>query len=304
MSGRIKKVVLYFNKGDGYMNLLDSMNEAIQYIEKNLWEKIDYTEVAKVAGCSQWYLQRMFMSITDVSISEYIRRRRLTLAAFDLKNSDQSILEIALKYGYQSSDAFTRAFKALHLVTPSKARENGVLLKSYAPITFILSIKGVAAMNYKIQENEAMRVVGVKKWFSTIDNGQLKEIPKMWDEFPKEKMEKLKSLSVSGEVVGMCGDMYNDGFDYWIGVITDKPCPEGMCEMTIPASTWAIFEVIGPIRPLPNTMQDIWGRIFSEWFPNSGYEHAEVPELECYSNGDCMAEDYKSEIWIPIIKMP
>ena len=285
------------------MNLLDSMNEVIQYIERNLGEKIDYAEVARVAGCSQWYLQRMFMSITDVSISEYIRRRRLTLAAFDLINSNQSILDIAVKYGYQSSDAFTRAFKALHLVTPSKARENGIPLKSYAPITFILSIKGVAAMNYKIQENEAMRVVGVKQWFPTIDNGQMKEIPKIWDEFPKEKMQQLKSLSESGEIIGVCADMYNDGFDYWIGVITHKPCPEDMCETIIPASTWAIFQAIGPIRPLPNSMQDMWGRIYSEWFPNSGYQQAEVPELEWYGNGDCMADDYKCEIWIPIIKI-
>lgn len=285
------------------MNLLESMNEAIGYIEKNLNYKIDYSEVARVAGCSQWYLQRMFMSITDISISEYIRRRRLTLAAFDLQNSDSSVLEIALKYGYQSSDSFTRAFKAMHSVTPSKSREGGVLLKSYAPITFVLSIKGVSAMNYRIEEKGKIRVVGVKKWFSTINSEQMKEIPKMWDNFDKEKMEQIKSLSEIKSIMGICADMYNDGFDYWIGAITEKECPKDMFEMEIPASTWAIFEVIGPMRPLPNKLQDIWGRIFSEWLPNSGYKHAEIPEFECYSNGDCMGETYKSEIWIPVVKL-
>lgn len=285
------------------MNLLESMNEAIGYIEKNLNYKIDYSEVARVAGCSQWYLQRMFMSITDISISEYIRRRRLTLAAFDLQNSDSSVLEIALKYGYQSSDSFTRAFKAMHSVTPSKSREGGVLLKSYAPITFVLSIKGVSAMNYRIEEKGKIRVVGVKKWFSTINSEQMKEIPKMWDNFDKEKMEQIKSLSETKSIMGICADMYNDGFDYWIGAITEKECPKDMFEMEIPASTWAIFEVIGPMRPLPNKLQDIWGRIFSEWLPNSGYKHAEIPEFECYSNGDCMGETYKSEIWIPVVKL-
>lgn len=285
------------------MNLLESMNEAIGYIEKNLNYKIDYSQVARVAGCSQWYLQRMFMSITDISISEYIRRRRLTLAAFDLQNSDSSVLEIALKYGYQSSDSFTRAFKAMHSVTPSKSREGGVLLKSYAPITFVLSIKGVSAMNYRIEEKGKIRVVGVKKWFSTINSEQMKEIPKMWDNFDKEKMEQIKSLSEIKSIMGICADMYNDGFDYWIGAITEKECPKDMFEMEIPASTWAIFEVIGPMRPLPNKLQDIWGRIFSEWLPNSGYKHAEIPEFECYSNGDCMGETYKSEIWIPVVKL-
>ncbi|NLK95187.1 MAG: AraC family transcriptional regulator [Clostridiales bacterium] len=285
------------------MNLLEGMNKAIDYIEENLGTKIDYDKLSRIAGCSQWYLQRMFMSITDVSISEYIRRRRLTLAAFELQNTDISVLDLALKYGYKSVDAFTRAFKAIHSVTPSKARKNGVVLKSYGPITFVLSIKGVKAMNYSIEKKGKMKIVGVKKWFSAVNGEQTKEIPKMWDEFPKEKMDFIKSFNKDNEIVGVCADMYNDGFDYWVGAITDKECPEELCEMEIPESTWAVFEVIGPIRPLPNTMQDLFGRIFSEWFPNSGYKHAEIPEIEYYSNGDCMSENYKSEIWIPVEKL-
>lgn len=285
------------------MNMLESMNNAISYIEDNLTEPIDISDVSKAAGCSKWYLQRMFMSITDVSVTEYIRRRRLTLAAVELQNTDNSILEIALKYGYQSPDSFGRAFKAMHCIPPSKAREKGVLLKAYGRITFILSIKGVTAMNYRIEDKNELRVVGLKKWFSTEDNQQLKEIPKMWDEFPKAQMQRLRDLSGQGEVVGLCADMYNDGFDYWIGAITEKQCPDDMEEKIIPAATWAIFEVAGPVRPLPNTMQDIWGRIYSEWLPNSGYQHAEIPEIEYYSAGDFMSETFKSEIWIPVVKI-
>ncbi len=284
------------------MDMLTSMNEAINYIEDNLMSAIDISKVAEAAGCSQWYLQRMFMSITDVSITEYIRRRRLTLAAFDLQNTRESILDISLKYGYQSPDSFGRAFKAMHSVTPSKARAGGVLLKAYGRITFILSIKGVSAMNYRIEEKEEMRIVGVKKWFSTVNNQQMQEIPKMWDEFPDEMSKQLKEISSLKGFIGLCADMYNDGFDYWIGSISEEQCPEGMEEKKIPASTWAVFEVIGPLRPLPNLMQDIWGRIYSEWLPNSGYQHAEIPEIEFYSDGDCMSETYRSEIWIPVVK--
>ncbi len=284
------------------MDMLTSMNNAIEYIEENLMYEIKMSDLSKAACCSQWYLQRMFMSITDVSISEYIRRRRLTLAAFDLLNSKESVTDIALKYGYNSPDAFGRAFKALHGVTPTKARNGNAVLKSYGKITFVLSIKGVTAMNYRIEEKQPIKVIGVKKWFSTVNNQQFKEIPKMWDEFPEEKCKKLLEIASEQCLVGLCADMYNNGFDYWIGTMSDSSCPEGFEEITIPKSSWAIFEVIGPLRPLPNRMQDIWGRIYSEWLPNSGYKHAEIPEIEYYTICDNMSSDYKSEIWIPIKK--
>lgn len=159
-------------------------------------------------------------------------------------------------------------------------------------------------MNYRIEKKSKIRIVGKKKWVSTENNEQLKEIPKMWDEFPEEKSNELISISKEETkgIVGVCADMYNNGFDYWIGTITDKELIEGMEVLEIPETTWAIFEVIGPIRPLPNTMQNTFGYIYSEWFPTSGYEHGQLPEIEYYTNDDPMKEDYKSEIWIPVIK--
>ena len=103
-------------------------------------------------------------------------------------------------------------------------------------------------------------------------------------------------------MVGLCADMYDNDFDYWIGTMTEEPCSEGFEEITIPACTWAIFEAIGVMRPLPNSLQEIWGRIYSEWLPNSGYQHAMVPEIEYYPVGDMMDPKYKCEVWIPIVK--
>lgn len=157
-------------------------------------------------------------------------------------------------------------------------------------------------MNCRIEEKQQIRIVGVKKWFSTENNQQFNEIPKMWDEFSEDNCKKLSQIASEQCLVGLCADMYNNGFDYWIGTMSNEPCPEGFEEITIPASKWAIFEAIGPLRPLPNVMQDIWGRIYSEWLPNSGYKHAEIPEIEYYTIGDNMSPDYKSEIWIPIKK--
>lgn len=286
------------------MNLLESMNQVMQYIEEHLTEKIDPELLAKNIGCSQWYLQRIFVSVTDISLSEYIRRRRLTCAAFDLLSTSASVLDIALKYGYQSPDAFTRAFKNMHGVTPSRSRELGTVLKAYAPITFVLSLKGVVAMNYRIEEKSNMRVIGRKKWFSMENGDQMKEIPKMWDALSEQECARLMELSAGKEqkILGLCGEMYDGGFDYWIGVFSEKDCPEDLEVLDIPESTWAIFDAIGPIRPLPSNLQEVTQRIFSEWFPNSGYEHAQIPEIEAYYDGDKMAADYKSEVWIPVVK--
>lgn len=283
------------------MNLIESMNNVVNYIEDNLENEIDYDIAAKKAMCSKSHLQNMFMAITSVSISEYIRRRRLSSAAFDLKNTNLSVLDIAVKYGYNSADSFTRAFKSIHGITPSESRKDGVVLKAYAPIKFVLSIKGVTAMNYRIEKKDKIRVVGIKKWFSTKNDQQLKEIPKMWDDLSKEDYDKLCRIGDINACIGLCADMYNDGFDYWIGTFSDKPCPEGMYELEIKESDWAIFEVIGAMRPIPNKMQEVWGRIYSEWLPNSGYDHAEIPEIEYYSDGDMNSENYMSQIWIPVV---
>lgn len=284
------------------MNMLDTMNAVIEYVEEHLLEELHMPEIAKAAYCSEIDIQKTFYALTNISIPEYVRRRRLTLAAHELQDGKMSVLEVALKYGYTSPDSFTRAFRQMHDITPSAVKKGGCILKSYGKITFVLTIKGVNAMNYKIVEKDEIRIIGFKKWVSKENHQQLKEIPKMWDDVSEETCNMITSLSNNDGVVGLCADMYDGGFDYWIGCMSDLECPQEFEEIYIPASTWAVFEVIGPMRPLPNAMQDIWKRIYSEWLPNSGYKHAMIPEIEYYSSGDGMAADYRSEIWIPIKK--
>ena len=282
------------------MNMLERMNTTINYIEAHLLEELHMPTIAKAAGTSESELQKTFYALTGISIVEYVRRRRLTLAGFELQKGEKTVLEIALEYGYTSPDSFTRAFRLMHGMTPSAVKKGGCLLKSYGKITFVLTIKGVNAMNYKILKKEKMRIIGFKKWFSTENDSQMTEIPKMWDSVTEEMKERITALSNNAGVVGLCADMYDGGFDYWIGCMSDKECPKDLEEITIPASSWAVFEVIGSMRPVPNAMQEIWKRIYSEWLPNSMYEHAMLPEIEYYSSGDMMADDYRSEIWIPV----
>jgi AraC family transcriptional regulator len=142
------------------MDSLEKMNEALSYIEENITNEIDFKEVARLAFCSEYHFQRMFSFLAGITLSEYIRRRRLTLAAFELNNSNIRIIDIAVKYEYNSPDSFTRAFQVLHGITPSEARKNGQSLKAYPRMTFQLSIKGGSELNYRIEEKEAFRIIG------------------------------------------------------------------------------------------------------------------------------------------------
>ncbi|MDR2532596.1 MAG: GyrI-like domain-containing protein [Oscillospiraceae bacterium] len=284
------------------MDIIGQLNAAVNYIENNLTGDIDYNEIAKTACSSPYHFQRMFSAITTIPLSEYIRRRRLTRAAMDLQGGDDKIIDIALRYGYNSPDSFTRAFKSMHGITPSYAKTRGVKLKAYPRIIFALTIKGVIAMDYKIIEKDAFKIVGIKEWTS-IEGGQnFVNIPQMWQKMPAEKYEQLASLAntdITG-IIGVCGEGDEiNGFHYWIAAATTLPCPPDLEEREIPASTWAVFESVGP---MPKAIQDVWGRIFSEWFPNSGYEHDCAPDFEWYDCGDIQAEDYRSEVWIPVVK--
>lgn len=288
------------------MDLLEKMNGALNYIEENLTNDIDFKEVARLAFCSEYHFKRMFSFLAGVTLSEYIRRRRLTLAAFELNNSNIRIIDVAIKYGYSSPDSFTRAFQSLHGVTPSEARNNGQSLKAYPRMTFQLSIKGGSEMNYRIEEKEAFRIVGIKKRVPLIYHGVNPEIASMWKSLNGETINKLKKLS-NVEPLGLLsastnfseGRLEKGELDHYIGVATTKECPDNLTQLEVPASTWAVFEAVGPF---PDTLQDVWGRIYSEWFPSSNYEQTEGPEILWNEDKNVTSPTFKSEIWIPILK--
>lgn len=162
------------------MNLLEEMNNALSYIEEQLAGEINYREAARLAMCSEYHFKRMFSFLAGIPLSEYVRRRRLTLAAFDLQHSPLRIIDIAVTYGYSSPDAFTKAFQLFHGITPSEARLNGQPLKAFPRMTFQLTVRGGNEMNYRIEEKEAFRIAGLHKRVPIVFEGVNPEIAAMW----------------------------------------------------------------------------------------------------------------------------
>ncbi|NLN81404.1 MAG: AraC family transcriptional regulator [Clostridiales bacterium] len=289
------------------MDSLSNMNKAMAYIEEHLTEDIDYSEIAKVAYCSEYHFKRMFSFLSGVGLSEYIRRRRLTLAAFDLKDKGLRIIDVAVKYGYDSADSFSRAFHSMHGILPSEVRNSNIQLKAYPRMAFQLSIKGGCEMNYCIVEKGPFKIVGFKKRVPIIFNGVNPEIAKMTELLTPAIIKKLKVMSnieptgiISASANFSEGRMEEKGeLDHYIGVATSSDETAGFDVLKVEAGTWAVFESIGPF---PETLQNVWGRIYSEWFPSSGYEAVPGPEMLWNEGPDTGNPKYRNEIWIPVKK--
>ncbi len=284
------------------MEWLSRLNAAMLYLEEHLDDEIELAHMAQIACCSPFHFQRMFSYLAEAPLSEYIRRRKMTKAAEDLQSGDQRIVDIALKYGYDSPTAFNRAFQGIHGIAPSEARKPAASLKAYLPISFKITIKGEAEMNYRIEKKDALRIVGVKAHFELNVEENFEQIPALWVKTVQSgvfaRILGLVNQEPKG-ILGVSSCMNGKDFDYYIAAPSDLPVPEGLEAYTVPACTWAIFSCIGP---MPAAIQALQKRIVSEWLPSSGYEYANAPDIEVYFEGDQQAVDYRCEVWLPVTK--
>lgn len=280
------------------MEWINRLNESIDYIEKHLTAEISYEELGKIACCSSYHFQRMFTYMAGIPLSEYIRRRRMSLAAVDLQDKNAKIIDIAEKYGYRSPTAFNRAFQSMHGVAPSAVKNEGVSIKTYPPIQFKITIKGAEEMNYRIERKESFRVIGVSAPLHKEIEKNFADVPQMWQKastdgtIPK-LAAKMNSFPKGLLGISACGD--EDQWRYYIAVASTESTEE-MEEYTIPATTWAIFSGEGTGQ----SIQELEQRIVTEWLPTSGYEYGNAPDIEVYLNPD--PQNTKYEVWIPVIK--
>ncbi|BAE81865.1 AraC family transcriptional regulator [Desulfitobacterium hafniense] len=284
------------------MGWIEGISDAINYIEDNITEELTIENISKQAFVSSFYFQKGFAMLCGFTVGEYIRQRRLTLAGSELVSTDRKIIDIALKYGYDSPDSFTKAFLRFHGVTPTAVRKDGAMLKSFAPLKIKFSLEGGFIMDYRIIEKEAFTVMGAAKVFKYDTAGT--EIPKFWTEHYQTGKDKI----VCG-MYGVCVDesMGSDEFEYLIAdnYTTSSEIPDGFVTKVIPKHSWAVFACKGA---MPTSLQNTNQKIFSEWLPNcKDYEIAAGYNIEMYTNvadypkGN-QDENYYSEIWIPVQK--
>lgn len=286
------------------MDWIDDLNRAMEYIEGQLPGEVDAGEVARRAACSEFHLQRMFPYMTGMTLAEYVRRRRMSLAAMELAGG-RRVVDVALECGYESPTAFARAFRAAQDASPSEVQRGEAKAVQHPRLTFTVQVKGDTAMEYRIIEKPAFRVVGYTTggdW--TLENAGEKATA-FWYELGQDngrRIHEALALMDGSEPAGLLGVSFCDdcGFKgYLVGVATSQPCPEGMQVRTVPAATYAVFDCTGP---MPDAMQQLQHRILAEWLPSSGYEWAAKSDVELYFGPDMTAEDYKSQVWLPIEK--
>ncbi|WP_321387782.1 AraC family transcriptional regulator [uncultured Enterococcus sp.] len=283
------------------MDWIEKMNAAILYIEQHITETLNTEDIAKVAGCSAYHFQRMFAYMTGTPLSEYIRRRRMSLAVADLTSGNMKIIDVALKYGYHSPTAFNRAFQSVHGIAPSLVKLDGVLIKSYAPLSFQMVVKGAESLDFRIETKEAFRVVGISiPLFGDFEemNEPIEQMWKMAEENDTiQKLERLMEKKPLGLLEVMAPDEHTENWRYLISVATDAPVEESLEEYIVAAYTWAIFSYEG--KTIEET-QELGKRVISEWLPTSGYEYDNGPDISVHVKAG--KEKTLLEYWLPIKK--
>ena len=285
------------------------MAAAIDYLERNLYGVVDLEAAAREANCSVFHFYRMFEVITGIGPGEYLRRRRLSEAAMNLSTGGKDkVIDLAARFGYDSPDSFSRAFRREFGCLPSDARKGGVNLHSYPRLAFTVVLRGDVAMEYRIEEGPSLTLAGISLRVRTKDSSNFIDVPAFWDKVMADGRWQSLCAKADFRRLGVCGvsrdfDPAAGTFTYSIAINMPpgmEGMPEGSESFEVPASTWGKFTTRGPLRP---NLQDTIKRVFGEWLPSSEWEHAGTAEVEYYSSiGHADAPDFWSEYWVPLRK--
>jgi len=293
------------------MDILTQLNRAMAYIEAHIADDLALADVSAVTAYSPYHFGRLFYYIADMPLSEYIRRRKLSLAAMQLQSGGAKVIDLAVMYGYDSADSFTRAFTKQHGVTPSQARKPGVSLTIFPPLTFQIKIEGVRAMNWRIEEKEAFEVFGIERRFGNDETGA---VPDFWTQCYQAGLyhQLFRDAGGVGDPDGeapgvsvvnaVCGYEEQDSghFMYMICAFVRGGCrTDGYKVVRVPKATWAVFRGEPGEHPGPQ-IGALFSRAYSEWLPTSGYDRVPGPDMEIYNITD--DGKYCDEVWIPVKK--
>lgn len=283
--------------------MLERLNQAMEHIECHLDQDLDVEEVARMAATSEDHLRRMFSALAGMPLSEYVRRRRLTLAGAEVLAGRETLLEIAVRYGYSSGEAFARAFRAMHGIGPGEARRTGAALNSQSRMAFRLTVEGSSSMRYRVVDKAAFKVVGLRTRVPLVHAGPnqaIMDFVRGIDPRTLERLERLSDQEPHG-IVAVCADLdpsraEGTELDYRHGVITSAAALEGTTTLAVPAGTWAVFTMSGPV---PQAIQELWRDVFTEWFPSNPYRTRTGPEiLRIRLSPEKTEAD--AELWLPV----
>ncbi|WP_035798397.1 AraC family transcriptional regulator [Kitasatospora mediocidica] len=283
--------------------MLERLNTAMEHIERNLDQQIEVAELARIALTSEYHLRRLFTALAGVPLSEYIRRRRLTVAGAEVLGGERTLLEVATRYGYGSGEAFARAFRAVHGVGPGEARRTGAALRSQPRMSFRLVVEGSTTMQYRIVEKDEFRIVGKKATVPQVHEGVNPAIAAHIQSVGPETVGRIARLTdqepegIISAIVYLT-DSREEGaeLDYWHAVVSNAEVPEDLDSVTVPAGTWAVFESTGPY---PRALQEMWRDVFTQWFPSNPYATRPGPEiLRTRPSKDWSESD--AQLWIPV----
>ncbi|MFG2195258.1 GyrI-like domain-containing protein [Streptomyces sp. NPDC048639] len=283
--------------------MLERLNQAMDHIESHLDQRIAVSELARIAVTSEYHFRRMFSALAGIPLSEYIRRRRLTVAGAEVLAGERTLLEIAVRYGYTSGEGFARAFRAVHGLGPGEARRTGAALHSQPRMSFRLIVEGSSSMRYRVVDKEQFRVVGKKARVPLVHEGMNPAIADFIRSIDQETTGRIAALSDQEPegIVSVSDDLdpsraEGTELDYYHGVVTRSAVPEDLDALTVPAGTWAVFESSGPF---PQALQYLWRDVFTQWFPSNPYQSRPGPEiLRTRLSADGAQAD--AELWIPV----
>ena len=287
------------------MDWITGISKAIDYIEEHITEPTDYARAAKEACSSPFNFQRVFALLCGYTLGDYVRMRRLTLAGEELLSTDAKVIDVALKYGYDSPESFSRAFTRFHGVSPSAVRK-GAAIRSFSRICVKLILTGGSIMEYRIEKKQAAKIICRRREFTKPgDDYTNREIPEFWNECGRDgSIQKLcgyiKNSAQFKGLLGVCfsTEMTDSGFPYGIGAEYDgESDPQDFEIVEIPAYTYAVFTVRGR---MPDAFRETYRKICTEFFPQSGYEYGNGVEIEAYPSADVQNPDYTCEIWIAV----
>ncbi|GAA2236144.1 AraC family transcriptional regulator [Streptomyces indiaensis] len=284
--------------------MLERLNQALDHLEASLDREVDMTEVARIAAVSEHHFRRLFSALAGMPLPVYVRRRRMTLAGAEVLAGDLTLLDIAVRYGYGSGEAFARAFRSVHGIGPGEARRTGAVLTSHPRMSFRVVVEGSTTMRYRIVEKESFRVVGKKARLPLVPEGLNRAAAahlESLDELAIVRMKELAGQEPAGilSAVVYLTDSREEGAeaDYWIGVVTaPETAAENLDALDVPAGTWAVFDNHGSY---PSALQELWRDVFTQWFPSNPYTSRTGPELLRTQPVE-VGEETDSQLWIPV----